>query len=233
VIGDGAPSRVPRPMLERPRSGPLDCCGLLPHACRGCTSACWARRERAQRRRRSRHRQRQTGPSRAAPTASSSGADPRPRRTFRAGSSRSLLAVTPRKRRHSGCDTPPANDIRTIYTTDQLDRVKDVTDPAGGDASRGYDATGNVGSFAGGTDTAVSREWLYTQPALRAEIERPRDRESVRLDGLRRASAPARRHCTSAVSRCGAENQPLCEENQSLKDELAVAYGQQRAARTG
>lgn len=43
--------------------------------------------------------------------------------------------------------------VETVYTTDQLDRVEDVTDPAGGDAGRGYDASGNVASSASGTDS--------------------------------------------------------------------------------
>jgi hypothetical protein len=76
----------------------------------------------------------------------------------------------------------------------------------------------------------VSRQWLYTQPALRAEIERLRDRPSPIADGV-----PARQRATEASLRqrlemVRAENQRLREENTNLKTELALAYGQQRAA---
>jgi hypothetical protein len=74
----------------------------------------------------------------------------------------------------------------------------------------------------------VSRQWLYTQPALRAEIERLRDRPPAAVGGI-----PARQRATEASLRqrleaLRAENQRLREENTSLKTELAIAYGQQR-----
>jgi Family of unknown function (DUF6262) len=76
----------------------------------------------------------------------------------------------------------------------------------------------------------VSRQWLYTQPALRAEIERLREGRPTRSDGV-----PAQQRATEASLRqrletlC-AENQRLREENAGLKTELAIAYGQQRCA---
>jgi hypothetical protein len=75
----------------------------------------------------------------------------------------------------------------------------------------------------------VSRQWLYTQPALRKEIERLRDRPPARPDRV-----PTRQRATEASLRqrletLRAENQRLREENASLKAELAIAYGQQRA----
>ncbi|MCA1700168.1 MAG: DUF6262 family protein [Actinobacteria bacterium] len=73
----------------------------------------------------------------------------------------------------------------------------------------------------------VSRQWLYTQSALRAEIEQLRD--PARVD-----SVPARQRASEASLRqrlesLRAENQFLREENQSLRAELAVAYGRLRA----
>jgi YD repeat-containing protein len=45
--------------------------------------------------------------------------------------------------------------VVTRYKTDKIDRVTDVTDPAGGDASRTYDeATGNLTGTAAGVDTS-------------------------------------------------------------------------------
>jgi hypothetical protein len=76
----------------------------------------------------------------------------------------------------------------------------------------------------------VSRQWLYTQPSLRSEIERLRDQTRVAADGI-----PARQRATEASLRqrletLRAENQRLREENTNLEAELALAYGQQRAA---
>jgi hypothetical protein len=76
----------------------------------------------------------------------------------------------------------------------------------------------------------VSRQWLYTQPALRAEIERLREHRPTRSDGV-----PARQRATEASLRqrletLRAQNQRLREENAGLRTELAIAYGQQRSA---
>jgi Family of unknown function (DUF6262) len=76
----------------------------------------------------------------------------------------------------------------------------------------------------------VSRQWLYTQLALRQQIEQLRDRAPAQPDGV-----PARQRATEASLRqrletLRAENHRLREENASLKAELAIAYGQQRQA---
>lgn len=92
--------------------------------------------------------------------------------------------------------------------------------------------TGEPVSFqAVARGAGVSRQWLYTQPGLRAEIERLRDQP-------RRAAAgvPARERASDAslrqrVEQLLADNHRLRAENADLKAELAIAYGQQRAAR--
>jgi hypothetical protein len=97
---------------------------------------------------------------------------------------------------------------------------------------RELDAEGATISFQAVAQRAgVSRQWLYTQPSLRAEIEQLRDRAPASTTPV-----PTRQRATEASLRqrlesLRAENQRLREENQSLKNELAIAYGQQRHAR--
>src|SRR3954447_11203102 len=98
-------------------------------------------------------------------------------------------------------------------------------------ALRELDAAGAPVSFQAVAKRAgISRQWLYTQPELRARIEALRDRAPAAPHGV-----PARR--ASEASLCQrlesvrAENQRLREENAALKAELAIAYGQQRDAR--
>jgi hypothetical protein len=98
-------------------------------------------------------------------------------------------------------------------------------------ALRELDREGAAVSFQSVARRAgVSRQWLYTEPRLRSEIERLRDQERARSDGI-----PARQRATEAslrqrVEALRAENRHLREENASLKDELAIAYGKRRAA---
>lgn len=101
-------------------------------------------------------------------------------------------------------------------------------------ALRELDAEGAVISFQSvARRGSVSRQWLYTQPALRSAIERLRNRPSAEAGGI-----PARQRATEASLRrrletLRAENRRLREENANLKTELAIACGQQRDAQGG
>jgi hypothetical protein len=99
-------------------------------------------------------------------------------------------------------------------------------------ALRDLDAEGAQISFQAVAKRAgVSRQWLYTQPELRARIEGLRDHGPAAPDGVparQRASEASLRQRLASVR---AENQRLREENAALKAELAVAYGEQRDAR--
>jgi predicted RNase H-like nuclease (RuvC/YqgF family) len=98
-------------------------------------------------------------------------------------------------------------------------------------ALRDLDRDGGPISFQSVARRAgVSRQWLYTQPAIRQAIEQLRERSSERTDRV-----PARQRATEASLRqrletLRAENQRLRQENADLKTELAIAYGQQRRA---
>ncbi len=78
----------------------------------------------------------------------------------------------------------------------------------------------------------VSRQWLYQQPELRAEIERLRDRHpgphAARLPAADRAGEGSLRQRNSLLL---ADNRRLREENAALRDELAILYGESRQAR--
>lgn len=98
-------------------------------------------------------------------------------------------------------------------------------------ALRDLDTEGAAISFQAVAQRAgVSRQWLYTQPDLRAEIEQLRDRAPARdaVPARQRASEASLRQRLESVR---AENQRLREENASLKAEIAIAYGHQRQAR--
>ncbi len=78
----------------------------------------------------------------------------------------------------------------------------------------------------------VSRSWLYGQPDLRAEIQRLRSRG--RANGSA-AAVPARQRASDASLRrrleaVNAEIRRLRDENQQLREQLAVALGERRAA---
>ena len=99
-------------------------------------------------------------------------------------------------------------------------------------ALRELDEQGKAITFqAVARQAKVSRQWLYQQPDLRAEICRLRAAERDRP-----TAGPARERSTEASLRSRVqslldENQRLRTENTDLKTELAIAYGQQREAR--
>lgn len=101
-------------------------------------------------------------------------------------------------------------------------------------ALRELETTGTTVTFdAVATTAGVSRSWLYTQPDLRAEIERLREATqrtpTTPLPARQRASdASLLRRLEAANER----NRQLTEENRRLRDQLARALGEQRAART-
>ncbi|MGI8423413.1 MAG: DUF6262 family protein [Chloroflexota bacterium] len=77
----------------------------------------------------------------------------------------------------------------------------------------------------------VSRQWLYMQPELRARIEQLRDRQpsptmatATALDDQRARERSLRQRNEALL----VDNRRLRAENQTLRDELAVLYGQLR-----
>ena len=100
-------------------------------------------------------------------------------------------------------------------------------------AIRQLDAAGTPVTFGIVAQTAeVSRSWLYTQPDIRAEVQRLRNLS-------RRAPAtpvPAHHRSSDAslirrLETAHTRNQELAEENKRLRRQLAHALGQVRAAR--
>jgi hypothetical protein len=98
-------------------------------------------------------------------------------------------------------------------------------------ALRALDARGDPVTFqAVALAAGVSRQWLYTQPDLREEIEQLR----ATADGAGERPVPARERASENSLRH--RNRALLEENQRLrgelaavKEELAVALGELRA----
>jgi hypothetical protein len=100
-------------------------------------------------------------------------------------------------------------------------------------AIRRMDNAGQPISFdAVAREGQVSRSWLYNQPDLRTEIEQLRARRDPgptrhRLPDRQRASdASLRRRLEVATER----NRQLETENRHLREALAVALGENRAA---
>jgi hypothetical protein len=79
------------------------------------------------------------------------------------------------------------------------------------------------------TAAGVSRSWLYTQPDLRAEIERLRA-ASQRAPGT---PLPIRQRASDAsllrrLEAANQRNRQLAEENRQLRERLASAFGELR-----
>jgi Family of unknown function (DUF6262) len=100
-------------------------------------------------------------------------------------------------------------------------------------ALRRLDATGRPVTIDTVTrEASVSRSWLYSQADLRAEIERLRTFHgrapiSPPVPARQRASDASLRRRLEAVN---AEICRLREENQRLREQLAWAHGERRAA---
>jgi hypothetical protein len=122
----------------------------------------------------------------------------------------------------------PAPLIAAARKRRELTRAKAIQ------ALRELDRTGVPVSFEGVARRAgVSRSWLYSQPDIRAEIERLRDATghspSPPIPGAQRSSdASLHARLEAALER----NRQLTEENQRLRRQLAHALGDQRASTT-
>ena len=99
-------------------------------------------------------------------------------------------------------------------------------------ALREVDVSGQPVSFEALARIAgVSRSWLYTQPDIRAEIQRLRDLDRRPL--LRPTSTDQRGSDASLARRLEialARNRELAADNQRLRRRLAIAIGSLRAA---
>lgn len=100
-------------------------------------------------------------------------------------------------------------------------------------ALRRMDKTGQPINFdAVAREATVSRSWLYNQPDLRAEVERLRARRNPSPPGLpipdrqRASDASLLRRLESATERI----RQLETDNQQLREALAMALGERRAA---
>ncbi|GAA4952493.1 DUF6262 family protein [Nonomuraea thailandensis] len=100
-------------------------------------------------------------------------------------------------------------------------------------ALRGLETAGSPVTFDTVATTAgVSRSWLYTQPDLRAEIERLRA-ASQRTPGT---PVPIRQRASDAsllrrLEAANQRNRQFAQENKRLRDQLARALGEHQAAR--
>jgi hypothetical protein len=119
----------------------------------------------------------------------------------------------------------------TIHLTTAARRRHELTRSRTIRALRELDAAGGAVTFEIVARSAgVSRSWLYTQPDIRAEIERLRS-----LHHRAPAQAvPARQRTTdpSLLQRlqvANARNRELAEDNQRLRRQLAQALGELRA----
>lgn len=99
-------------------------------------------------------------------------------------------------------------------------------------ALRRMNATGAAINFDGlAREAGVSRSWLYTQPDLRAEIERLRERRPTRSmptvpSGQRASDASLLARLQAATERI----RRLEQDNRYLRQALAEALGERRTA---
>jgi TolA-binding protein len=100
-------------------------------------------------------------------------------------------------------------------------------------ALRELDRSGAVASFQAVARTAnVSRSWLYTQPDIRAEIQRLRDatRHAPKppIPVTQRATTESMRRRLETLNE---RIRQLTDDNQRLRRQIAQALGERRAAR--
>ena len=119
----------------------------------------------------------------------------------------------------------------TIHLTTAARRRHELTRSKTIRALRELDASGGAITFEIVAKSAgVSRSWLYTQPDLRAEIERLR---SLHHRAPAQAVPPRQRTTDSSLLQrlhvANARNRELAEENQRLRRQLAQALGELRA----
>lgn len=74
----------------------------------------------------------------------------------------------------------------------------------------------------------VSRQWLYTQPDLREEIERLRQHQPANGGPVAAAQRASHASLQQRIELLLLENRRLRAEITDLKAELAVAHGQRR-----
>ena len=120
----------------------------------------------------------------------------------------------------------------TIHLTTAARRRDVITRSRAIRALRELDASGGAVTFEIVAKSAgVSRSWLYTQPDIRAEIERLRSlhhrspAQAVRA--RQRATDPS---LLQRPEIANARNRELAEDNQRLRRQLAQALGELRAA---
>jgi hypothetical protein len=122
----------------------------------------------------------------------------------------------------------PADRIRTAAATRSLD----ATARAGRAVRELHHRGAEVNFAAVAAIAGVSRQFLYTHPQLRDEIERLRGERASTLARTSTADPASDASLRSRLRAALDDNQRLREENTRLRDELAVAHGRARELET-
>jgi hypothetical protein len=91
---------------------------------------------------------------------------------------------------------------------------------------------GQVTFQAVAREAGVSRQWLYTHPELRTEIERARAEHVAPGRGVPATERSSEASLHQRLEGLLEENRRLRQENAELREELALAFGHQREARS-
>jgi hypothetical protein len=121
-----------------------------------------------------------------------------------------------------------ADRIRTAAATRSLD----ATARAGRALRELHHRGADVNFAAVAAIAGVSRQFLYTHPQLRDEIERLRGERDSTLARTSTAEPASDASLRSRLRAALDDNQRLREENTRLRDELAVAHGRARELET-